>query len=555
MTPRFANPFLPNRLRWGLCAALALVVACLSWPAEAEESPAAAPPEAAVVFANRPVAVLRAPFLGISPERRAQRAEAALREMQAQRGGGQVTVQVERQGHALMVDGELAFVLTAADADGLRGQTLAQASAAARDALALALSETREARDTQRLLKGLGSSLLAILAASVAIALTWAARRWASARLTTVVARRGAAVHVAGAQLLQADRLAAWVGVGLRALSWVVVLALGYECLSFVMGQFPYTRPWAESLTSGVLGVASRLGRAIVAWLPDLAIAVAIFFIARGVLGALRPFFARVEAAGTSEHGWLDADTARPTQRLLTVAVWVFALVMAYPYLPGSGSEAFKGMSVLIGVMVTIGGSSVFGQAMSGLVLMYARTLRVGDYVRIDTHEGTVTDMGAFVTRIRTGLGEELTMPNSLVLGTVTKNYSRVVNGRGFVLDTTVTIGYDTPWRQVEALLVEAARRTTGVLPDPAPRVFHTALSDFYPEYRLVCLATPVRAEPRAAVLSLLHANIQDVFNEFGVQIMSPHYLGDPATAKVVPKQDWYAAPAQAAAEPGAARP
>jgi small-conductance mechanosensitive channel len=152
--------------------------------------------------------------------------------------------------------------------------------------------------------------------------------------------------------------------------------------------------------------------------------------------------------------------------------------------------------------------------------------------------------MGMFTTRVRTGLGEELTLPNSIILGTVTRNYSRSVNGRGFVLDTTVTIGYDAPWRQVHAMLVEAAHRSEGVLADPAPRVFQTALSDFYVEYRLVCQAMQTEPRPRAEVLSALHANIQDVFNEHGVQIMSPHYLGDPAQAKVVPREGWYAAPA-----------
>jgi small-conductance mechanosensitive channel len=164
--------------------------------------------------------------------------------------------------------------------------------------------------------------------------------------------------------------------------------------------------------------------------------------------------------------------------------------------------------------------------------------------VRVDAHEGTVTELGSFTTRVRTGLGEELTLPNSLVLGTVVKNYSRTVKGHGYIVDTTVTIGYDTPWRQVEAMLVEAAHRTPGILDDPAPRVFQTALSDFYPEYRLVCQAIPHEPRPRAAVLAALHANIQDVFNEYGVQIMSPHYLGDPSEAKVVPKEKWHTPPA-----------
>jgi small-conductance mechanosensitive channel len=153
--------------------------------------------------------------------------------------------------------------------------------------------------------------------------------------------------------------------------------------------------------------------------------------------------------------------------------------------------------------------------------------------------------MGMFTTRVRTGLGEELSVPNSFALSTVSKNYSRVVKGTGYVLDTAVTIGYDTPWRQVHAMLVEAAGRTPGVLSVPAPQVFQTALSDFYVEYRLVCQAVPSEPHPRAEVLSVLHANVQDVFNEYGVQIMSPHYLGDPAGAKVVPKDHWHQAPAK----------
>jgi small-conductance mechanosensitive channel len=169
---------------------------------------------------------------------------------------------------------------------------------------------------------------------------------------------------------------------------------------------------------------------------------------------------------------------------------------------------------------------------------------RKGEYVRLADHEGTVTDVGIFATRLRTGLGEELTLSNSTILAGTTRNYSRAVKGEGFVLDTTVTIGYDTPWRQVHALLGEAAKRTPGVLEDPAPQVFQTALSDWYPEYRLVCQAIPAEPRPRAQVLSTLHANIQDVFNEYGVQIMSPQYFEDPKVPKIVPPDKWFTPPA-----------
>jgi small-conductance mechanosensitive channel len=335
--------------------------------------------------------------------------------------------------------------------------------------------------------------------------------------------------------LLHTERLVSVVRLGVSALWWLVALALAYEWLSYVLRQFPYTRPWGEGLTAYLFGVAGRVAQGVLGALPDLVIALVIFLIARGVIAMFRPFFHRLAANDRQQRGWLDADTAGPTRRLFNIGVWVFAAVMAYPYLPGAQSEAFKGVSLLLGLMVTLGGSSLFGQAASGLVLMYSRTLRVGEYVRINEHEGTITEMGVFITRVRTGLGEELTFPNSLVLGSVSKNYSRAVHGVGYVVDTTVTIGYDTPWRQVESMLIEAARRTPGVLETPAPRVFQTALSDFYPEYRLVCQAVPSEPRPRAEVLSTLHANIQDVFNENGVQIMSPHYRGDPAEPKLVP--------------------
>jgi small-conductance mechanosensitive channel len=197
--------------------------------------------------------------------------------------------------------------------------------------------------------------------------------------------------------------------------------------------------------------------------------------------------------------------------------------------------------------MVTLGASSVVGQGFSGLILMYTKAFRPGDYVRIGDTEGTVTVLGTFATHIRTGLGEEITLPNSTVMSASIRNYSRVVPGTGYVVHTAVTIGYSTPWRQVHAMLEEAARRTRDITQDPKPIVRQTALSDFYIEYRLAAytpVETPVQ---RPEVLSALHANIQDVFNEHGVQIMSPHYMTDPGKPQVVPKEDWHRPPASRA--------
>src|SRR6185369_4368760 len=189
---------------------------------------------------------------------------------------------------------------------------------------------------------------------------------------------------------------------------------------------------------------------------------------------------------------------------------------------------------VLLGVMVSLGGASVIGQAFNGLILMYTRSYRRGEYVRVGDNEGTVTELGLFTTRIRTGMGGEITLPNSGVMSASIKNYSRAVQGTGYVVDTVVTIGYSTPWRQVQAMLTEAAMRTSDIMREPPPIVRQTALSDYYVEYRIAAYTPVATPAQRIDVLNRLHGNIQDVFNEYGVQIMSPHYMTDPAAPLVV---------------------
>ena len=540
------------------CLILAIVLGVLGAPvAQAQTPPADAAAstqaaetagadvvEAPVVVFNRTITVFRAPMFGISPENRARRTEGVVNALLSRGGAGVVTTQREPQGMFLMIDGELAVIITDADVDRIGGETLALATERAVAALQLVIGETRESRDQALLLRELISSVIGTAVLIGVIMLVLFLRRALSRRLGRLAERAAAVTRVGGTQVVTTDRLLPFANKAATVAAWAVIVLSLYRWVSYVLSQFPYTRPWGESLRGFFVATAVDLMAGAVSALPGLAVAIFILLMARVVIGMVNPFFDRV-GRGFSTLTWLDRDTAQPTKRLFALGVWLFALAMAYPYLPGSQSQAFQGISVLLGLMVTFGGSSLFGQGASGLILMYSRTLRVGEYVRVDDHEGTVTELGSFTTKVRTGLGEELTLPNSLVLGTVVKNYSRTVKGQGYIVDTTVTIGYDTPWRQVEAMLIEAARRTQGILDDPAPRVFQTALSDFYPEYRLVCQAIPREPRPRAAVLATLHANIQDVFNEYGVQIMSPHYLGDPRDAKVVPKENWHAAPAK----------
>ncbi len=493
---------------------------------------------------NRPVVSFRSSVLGVAPQDRAASAHNRILGLLERGGEGRITVDKSDVGNVLKIDGGLAFIISESDVEPLSGETLDTVTDAAESALATAIAETREARDGRLMVAAAVWSGGATVVYLLLLVVLRFVGRLVTRRMLRLADSAAEKVRIGGTEVLSRRRAIGFVRQLMRFGFWVLVLLLTYEWIGFVLGRFPFTRPWGEHLNEFLVTTTVDLLTAMARAVPELMIAAVIFVIARAASGMLGRFFDGVQSRRI-DVGWLDADSARPTRRLATIGIWIFALAMAYPYIPGSGTEAFKGLSVLLGLMVSIGASGIVGQAASGLILMYTKTYRPGEYVRLGEHEGTIVEMGIFTTRVRTGLGEELTVPNSFALGVVSKNYSRVVKGTGFVLDTTVTIGYDAPWRQVHAMLIEAAGRTPGVLSAPAPHVFQTALSDFYAEYRLVCQAVSSEPRPRAEVLSLLHANVQDVFNENGVQIMSPHYLGDPADPKVVPKAHWHRAPAK----------
>jgi small-conductance mechanosensitive channel len=218
-------------------------------------------------------------------------------------------------------------------------------------------------------------------------------------------------------------------------------------------------------------------------------------------------------------------------------------VVVAYPYIPGSESPAFKGVSLFLGVVFSIGSSSSISNIIAGYMVIFRRAFKVGDRVKIGSQTGDVIEIRLQVTHLRTIKNEEIIVPNSLIINSEVVNYSSLARKGGLILHTTVTIGYDTPWRQIHAMLLLAAERTAGLLKEPKPFVLQTALNDFYVSYELNAYTD--RPLEMVKIYSDLHRNIQDTFNEYGVQIMSPHYLGDPAQAKVVPKEQWYQPPAK----------
>jgi small-conductance mechanosensitive channel len=521
-----------------------------SSPAASTRPPATAPaaPErrtgATLSLYNRPLMTFRAPMLGAAP---ADRAEVArVRVTNLLEGGAPAVVSLNDvpQGTALLVDDQFAFIVTHEDAlltDGGGARQLAERVA---EALRRVVAETRESRDSAFLVRAaIAAGIATVLFLCLVVLTRWVWRRVARA-LMELAQRHAERLTIGGGEVISRERAIATARQGVAVIATLALFLLAWEWLSYVLALFPYTRPWSEELRSflgrAALGVLESVARS----LPTLMVAILIFVVARFVDGVQRRFFDRVEA-GKVALAAIDRDTAPATRRLATIAVWLFAVAMAYPYIPGSETDAFKGLSVLLGLMVSVGASGIVGQAASGLILMYTRTYRPGEFVQIGGRDGTVIAMGLFTTKVRTGMGEELTLPNSLVMGSIVTNHSRGARSTGFVAQTSVTIGYDVPWRQVHAMLEDAARRTDGVCATPPPRVFQTALSDFYVEYRLACEVAASEPGARIAVISALNAAIQDVFNEHGVQIMSPHYYSDPEQPKIVPPARWHAPPAR----------
>jgi small-conductance mechanosensitive channel len=505
-----------------------------------------------LVYANRPIVTLRARIFGRGPDERARGAERILDGLVHQHVRGPVQSQSIAGGTVITVASGIVVGLTPADVDELAGETVEGVAAQTVARLQQALDEAIEARTPNRLV---GAIALAIAGLVVGLLLLWgitrAHRRFADS-LIQAAERTITGSGFADVSSLRASRLLEFQRRLLTAIAVGLGLFVAYSTLTFVLRRFPYTRPWGESMRGYLLSTFETLGLGVVNAIPGLFTVVVIFVITR-VVSRLMGFWFKAIEEGRVESRWIYPETAQTTRRLAAILVWLFAIVVAYPYMPGSGTEAFKGISVFLGLMVTFGSTGFVNQIMSGLMLTYSRALRVGDVVRIGDIEGTVIHLGVLSTKVRSFRGEECTIPNAVVVGQTTTDYSRLADTGQVFTPTSVTIGYDAPWRQVQALLLLAAERTAGVRQEPKPIVLQVSLEDFYVKYTLlVCLEHQGK---RALTLHDLHANIQDLFNEHGVQIMSPHYENDPAAPKVVARQNWHAAPAAHEHAPAQARP
>ena len=530
---------------------LVLIGAAWSIPAHAEEVRVAALSLTAahhgedsteampVEFMNRHIFTIRSEFMGYSQEERAMAIRHRIEAAMEKGGGDHVSFRSTPEGGRFIeLNGRAVFQIRPGDLDPLTGESVDEVANNAAQNLKIAVREAREQSNTDVMLKGIGFAALASVFFYLACRIIYWLERRIISRLLSWMAGYEAKLAVA---IKPQQAIHALIFL-VRLAKWALLIMAGYQWATFSLRQFPYTRPWGEKLQSYLIDTIEGILSAIVGALPNLLVVFLIILLTRFTSKMLKAFFARIESGEVTVQ-WMSEDTARPTRKLTQALLWVFAIAMAYPYFPGSNTEAFKGLSVLVGIMLSIGGAGVVGQAASGLIMIYSRVLREGEYVKIGEIEGLVTAVGIFSTKMRTSSGEEVNVPNALIGSSTTVNSSRLAEGKGLVVHTTVTIGYNTPWRQVHAMLIRAAESTSGLRSEPKPFVAQTALSDFYIEYRLC--AQVDRPEIRRITLTALHANIQDVFNEFGVQIMSPHYENDPLEKVWVPKEQWFEEPAE----------
>jgi small-conductance mechanosensitive channel len=422
--------------------------------------------------------------------------------------------------------------------EGLRRAIIA---AVFHERIAKAIRDYRHDREPTTLRANAIYTVLTLIALVLGLLVLHAVRRALDRLISRRFRTQIETVEKRSFDLLDADQIVAITHRLARALVWVTAATMIVFWATTVLSLFPWTRPVGNRALALLLAPLATMGQAILGYLPDLAFLAVLFVVVRWLLGLVRVFFDSLRVERIRLRSF-DPEWAVPTLRIVRLGIIVLAIVVAYPYIPGSGSEAFRGVSILLGVLVSIGSSSVVSNMIAGYSLIYRRTFKIGDRVKIGDVVGDVIDMRLQVTHLRSPKKEEIVVPNSHILGSNVVNYTTYARRGGVLLHTTLGIGYEVPWRQVEAMLCLAAERTEGLLKQPAPFVLIRALNSFDVTYELNVLCGEAQAMARR--YAELHRNILDVFNENGVQIMTPAYESDPSDAKIVAKEDWHKAPA-----------
>lgn len=374
------------------------------------------------------------------------------------------------------------------------------------------------------LLKEIGLALLVILIVIFIIKYIRKFFRWTSLKIIKEKDHLIKGIRIKNYTLFDAgSEMRVFLSVN-NVLKWLLIILVIYLALPILFGIFPWTKNFADTLVGYILNPVKKILNAFWDFLPNLITILVIIFVFKYIFRGLNYLKNEIKNEQLKIPGFFP-DWANPTYQIVRVLVFAFMVVVIYPYLPGSGSPIFQGVSVFLGFLFTFGSAGSLSNVISGLILTYMRLFKIGDRVKISDVTGDVIEKSLLVTRIRTIKNEIISIPNSTVMSSHTINYSSEAPGLGLIINTTVTIGYDVPWKKMYEALIEAALRTQFVLHDPQPFVLQTGLEDFYVCYQINAYIR--ESNKQATIYSELYQNIQDVCNEKGIEIMSPHYRAE----------------------------
>lgn len=383
------------------------------------------------------------------------------------------------------------------------------------------VTEYKKETDVVELLKraGLGILILSVLGACLFYLNKFfnRFRGWISKRLHQKLSK----LKIKDYELINRKSELLLINKALHLVKFVLMFLLVYLTLPLVFRLFPWTKPLGDHLMNFVLNPLKNIFSSLINFIPNLITILVIFFVFHYVKKLIKFLAGEIESEKLKINGFYP-DWAKPTYNIIKLVLNAFMLVVIWPFIPGSNSEIFKGVSVFLGLLISFGSSSAISNGVAGMVITYMRPFKVGDVVKIGDITGSVLEKSLLVTRLKTIKNEIITIPNSAILNGNTVNYTSLCVGEGLIIHTTLTLGYDIPWAKIHELLIGAALATEGVIKEKQPFVLQTSLDDWYVSYQLNAYVS--RPDIMAVIYSELHKNIHEAFDAAGVEIMSPHY-------------------------------
>ena len=350
---------------------------------------------------------------------------------------------------------------------------------------------------------------------------------WGSARVETKIRTlkdtKLKAIKIQSYEILDTEQQVSLLLVASKVVKWVVVLLQLLISLPIIFGIFPSTKGFALQLLSYFLVPIKKIVLGVIGYIPNLISIFVIWYATKSLVRLARYIAGEIEKGDLKIKNFFP-EWAMPTFHIVRILLYTFMIAMVYNYLPGSDSGVFQGISVFIGLIISLGSSTLIANLMAGLVITFMRPFRLGDRIKLNDTVGDIIEKTPLVTRVKTPKNEIVTVPNSFVMSSLTTNYSSSAQEYGLIIHTDVTFGYEVPWQQVHELMVKAALATPHIEAEPRPFVLQTKLDDWYVVYQINAYTR--HPEHMAGIYSQLHGNIQDIFHAAGIEVMSPHFMG-----------------------------